>query len=537
MKKRIYASLAVITALLGACSDDDTTSYSTNIFATGADLNTGSSVHFAPNGDMLVIDTAAKKIHTMNPDTGEILSTFTDHIDGPADIDFSADGTMYWTNAFAKQAYKKSPDGTVSFLGDLETVTDGIAVNAEGRVFASSFEVGGRSALWEIDSQGVEPARLVGEDKLGGLDAYDFGPDGYLYAPDFLGGSGQVFKIDVESGAYEIVADGFCQPIATKFNALGELHVLDYLCPRMFKVDINTGEKTLIANVDGGPDNFDFSPQGDMYIAFVADAYIGKLLPDGSMKKITTPGLSSPGSISIRSDGSLFVSDGFAMRRYDTLTGTLQQSFYTDTGMIPPFTMADDGQNLILTCHLFNTVQVWDPVDNKAVNTYAGFQSPTNAISFLGEVIVAEAGSGKVIKLADKTALIEGLTMPAGLVAQGDNLYVSDRATGIVWKAVESGLVLSSPVAVAKNLSLPEGIAIDQDGKLLVMETGAQRLVRIDLTSNITEVVADNLDVGLEAPTGVTPTGFALAGVTVSDTGVIYATGEKGNVIYQIEKN
>jgi sugar lactone lactonase YvrE len=540
MTKSICSAFIAITALTGisGCSDDDDDSaeekYTTHILVHGTTINSASSVHFSPAGEMLVVDTGAKKILTMDPDTGQILDTFTEGVDGPADIDFGPDGTMFWMNSFMKEAYKRTPDGQVSRIAQLESVVDGVAVNAEGRVFTSSLEVG-KNELWELDPYGVQPPRLVAE--LGGLDAYDFGPDGYLYAPDFLNGTGQVFKIDINSGAYEVIADGLCQPIATKFNAAGELYVLDYLCPKVVKVDITTGEKTLVTNVSPGPDNFDFSPAGELFIAILGDTYIGKILPDGTVQNITTPGMASPGSIALRSDGSLFVATPFGLRLYDVETAEFQKAFYTDTGMIPPYSFYDDGKNFILTCHLFHGVQVWDPEENKAVETHT-VELPLNAIRFRGDVIVADMDTGSVFKLDDqRTPLIEEISVPAGLAAKGDDLYVGDMATGIIWKAVESGVRLNPPLMVAEGLAAPEGITFDNEGRLLVMETGAKRLIRIDPESGSRFIAAENLEVGLEAVGGTPPTWSSMSSVAVAESGTLYATGDVGNVIYRIEKD
>jgi len=542
MRKSISIILITTATLMGisACSEDDNENqseekYTTQIFARGATFNGTVSLNFSPTGEMFVIDAFSSRILKMDPENGQVLDSFTEDVDGAADLDFAPDGTLYLVAPFLGRVYKKTTDGTISRIAELNTVIDGISVNAEGRVFTASFEAG-KDALWELDPYGDQPPRLVV--KLGGFDAFDFGPDGYLYAPDYLNGTGQIYKINVDTGEVKVIANGFCQPISTKFNSVGELHVLDTRCSKVVKVNLATGEKTLVANVDPGADNFDFSPNDELFIAFNADSYIGKVLPDGTIYKLTKPGLSSPGSISIRPDGSLFVADAFAMRRYDAGTGEIKKSFYMNTGMIPPFTLYDDGTYIILSYHLFGgAVQIWDPDADKAVATYTDFQQPTNAIRFRGEVIVAEMGSGSVVKLNDHIPLIDGLSVPAGLVAKGDDLYVGDRQTGTIWKAVESGERLTPPRAVAKGLASPEGITFDNDGKLLVVEVDTKRLLSIALESGSVFVVAEGLDVGLKAPAGTAPTWVAMSSVAVSNSGDLYVTGDVGNVIYRIKKN
>lgn len=540
MKKKIYFSLIAVAVLfsLSACNDDDNSdstesNYTMQIVARGADLNGTVSVNFNPADDMFVIDAFSNRILKMNPVDGEILETITEKLDGPADIDFDSNGTMYLANPFSGEVYKRTAAGETSFVAGLNTTIDGIAVNDEGRVFTASF-VPDEHATWELDPNGVQTPVVKVE--KGGFDAFDFGPDGFLYAPDYLYGTGEVYKINVDTGDVSVVTDGLCQPISTKFNSIGELFVIDTLCSKIYKIDVTTGEKTLVANVDPGADNFDFNANDEMFVAFNADSYIGEVLPDGTVRQITTPGLSSPGSIAIRSDGTLFVADGFAMRRYDANTMELQQSFYNTTGMIPPFTLYDDGDNLILSCHLFAGVQIWNPIENQAVDTQVGFQKPTNAIRFRGDVIVADAGDGTVVKLDDRSPLLENLKVPAGLVANGDDLYVGDWETGEIWKVVESSEQGYSANVVVDGLANPEGLAFDLDGTLLVVEVGEKRLLRVDLNSGDKKVVVDNLDIGLAAPKGTASTWVALSSVAVSASGDLYVTGDVGNVIYKLEK-
>ena len=291
-----------------------------------------------------------------------------------------------------------------------------------------------------------------------------------------------------------------------------------------------------MANVDPGADNFDFNSEDEMFIAFNADSYIGKVLPDGTVSKITKPGISSPGGIAIRPDGSLFVADGFALRRCSAETGEIQESFYTSMGLIPPFSLYDDGTYLILTCNLFGGVQIWDPDAGESVMTYADFKTPLNAIRFMGDIIVADMDTGNVVRADDRMPLIEGLKAPAGLAAEGEDLWVGDMETGIIWKAVESGERLNPPLIVAEGLASPEGIAVDNDGTLLAVEIGTRSLIRIDPDSGDTSLVADDLEIGLKASLGAAPTWVALSSVAVSESGDLYVTGDAGNIIYKLEK-
>jgi sugar lactone lactonase YvrE len=120
-----------------------------------------------------------------------------------------------------------------------------------------------------------------------------------------------------------------------------------------------------------------------------------------------------------------------------------------------------------------------------------------------------------------------------GFAATEDDLWVSDWATGCVWQLYDDGELLPSPRLVAWGLSNPEGLALDRDGNLLVVESGTGRLSRINLAAGSVEAVAEGLEVGyLFIPSY--PMVF-FNGVAVGPSGAIYVTGDRANVLYRIE--
>jgi glucose/arabinose dehydrogenase len=88
-------------------------------------------------------------------------------------------------------------------------------------------------------------------------------------------------------------------------------------------------------------------------------------------------------------------------------------------------------------------------------------------------------------------------------------------------------------VPVAFDLSNPEGLAVDVDGSLLVVEAGARRLSRVDLTTGEKSVVVEGLELGSEGPPGLPPT-YGFNGVAVGPSRAIYITGDVSNVLYRI---
>lgn len=249
-----------------------------------------------------------------------------------------------------------------------------------------------------------------------------------------------------------------------------------------------------------------------------------------------------------RPDGreSVFIADLFTLREFDGASGeplSLARHFIGLPGIASPFTVSLDRQNLVLSSWFGNAVQVWNPKAQQVLENYTDFAVPLNAIRFQDDLVVVELGhspgAARVIQigplgritLADAS---QGLVLPIGLESADGSLWVSDWATGKVWQIGAKGAPLAHPMLVAEGLSRPEGLATDQNGGLLVVESGAGRLCRIDLSSGGVTPVAEGLLLGSEAIPGTPPTGI-FNGVAVGPSGAIYVTGDRGNVVYRLD--
>ena len=80
---------------------------------------------------------------------------------------------------------------------------------------------------------------------------------------------------------------------------------------------------------------------------------------------------------------------------------------------------------------------------------------------------------------------------------------------------------------------MPEGIAVAPDGKLVVAEVGAKRLVSIDPANGAVTEIAGNLPIGLPAAPGGLLSNIP-TGVGVGASGVIYFSSDVENAIYKV---
>jgi glucose/arabinose dehydrogenase len=97
----------------------------------------------------------------------------------------------------------------------------------------------------------------------------------------------------------------------------------------------------------------------------------------------------------------------------------------------------------------------------------------------------------------------------------------------------QGGQKLTPPVVVANGLRGPEGMAVAPDGTLLVVESQAGRLSRINLRSGAVSSVAKKLELGFPGTAHIPS--WILDGVAVGPSGAIYVGGDKANVVYRIQ--
>ena len=110
-------------------------------------------------------------------------------------------------------------------------------------------------------------------------------------------------------------------------------------------------------------------------------------------------------------------------------------------------------------------------------------------------------------------------------------VYVTEAFAGVVSRIERSG----EKTVLAKELKMPEGIARGSDGKLIVAEVGAKRLIEVVPESGKVTEIAANLPIGLMGAPGGLPSNIP-TGVAVGASGVIYFSSDIENVIYKVVK-
>ncbi len=456
------------------------------------------------------------------------------------DIAFAPDGTMAWTGFLTGDLYSRKGDGPIKKVASGLPGINSLAYRKDGRLYATTVFLG--DTLYEIDVEGVKPPRMIME-KMGGLNGFEFGPDDMLYGPLWF--KGQVAKVDVDKPELTVVADGFKIPAAVNFDSKGNLWVVDAALGQLVRVDPKTGAKKMVAQLKPSLDNLAIDDKDRIFVSNMADNGIQEVDPEtGTARQIIIGKLALPGGIGVVSDGAtdtIYVADVFAYRTVDGATGEVSEParMHADGVTLEyPMSATAKGDEVILSSWFTGTVQVIDRKTGKTRDMMHDFKAPHDAIRLAdGSILVNELGSKSLIRASgehgkDRNVLIGGLEGPVGLVGgpKGE-VYVTEAFAGQVSKVESNG----GKTVIAKDLKMPEGIALAPDGKLIVAEVGAKRIVQIDPQSGIVSEIAGNLPIGLPATPAGLPTNIP-TGVGVGASGVIYFSSDIENAIYKVTK-
>jgi sugar lactone lactonase YvrE len=486
---------------------------------------------FGPDGMIYVGSVMGQTIHRVDPRTGA-STVFVPPPQGLADdVEFAPDGTLYWTGFTHGTMNAMGPDGKARVIASGLPGLNSLALDARGRLFGSQVFAG--DALWEFDTAGTRPPRLVARD-LGGLNGFDFGPDGRLCGPLWF--KGQVVCIDVDGGAREVVAEGFRRPAAANFNARGELFTIDNETGEIFRIDVGAHTHTRVAQAPDNLDNLAFDAHDRLFVTNMSDNAIYAIdVGSGAVRTVVASALSLPGGLAMTGN-TLYVADAFTLSAVDTTSGTVRDLSRSLGANGFPTGIASSPDRIATVSFESGGAQLWDARSEQVVTRWSGLAQPS-AVALLDadRCAVTEIGQGGRLVLLDRrdpttrVVLAEGLAQPMGLVRTAAGYVVSESAGGRLTAIDDTG----ERRTLASGLARPEGVALQADGTLAVAETGAGRLLLVDPVSGTVTVIAEGLPLGLP---GIAAAGSFPTGVAAGADGTLYLSSDREGSILRLRR-
>ncbi|MFD2580152.1 TonB-dependent receptor plug domain-containing protein [Novosphingobium colocasiae] len=282
------------------------------------------------------------------------------------------------------------------------------------------------------------------------------GPDGWLYFP--LVPLGEVWRVPVEGGAAQRVVGGLDIPTAVKFDPAGRLVVVRSGSGAVTRVDIGTGSASLFAQVAYGIDNLAFAPDGRLFVSHFTDGEVIEIAPDGTRRVAVAGGLSGPYGLCAGADGTVRVADGMSIAAVAT-DGTV------------------DRPAMLLQHGFPGYVRGWPKVPRGR-----------------GSSRTVPASAAATGPAARRKCWPISLDEAMGVLRHGDDIYLCEAGAGRVLGIDSAGAVR----VVAGGLERPTGIAVANDGGLLVTEAAGGRLLHLSACGEAATVMN-----GMSEPHGV----------------------------------
>jgi len=523
--------------------------YSQQFLVPGSWFHGVHGLAFNKDDQLFAGSVIGQTLYRVQVDSGEVDRVIDPPTGMADDIAFADDGTMAWTAFLIGKVYVRRPNGKTIEVANGMSGPNSLAFGKDGRLFVSEVFLG--DALYEIDIKNVDKPdfkplarnelRRIAE-KLGGLNGFEVHKDdGFLYGPLWF--KGEIVKVNLETGAAEVIASGFKTPAAANIDPQNRdnVYVVDTGTGGIWSVSLTSKAKKLVASMKPGLDNLAFDSRGRLFVTSMTDNGIYMVdKQTGAHRTIVEGKLAVPTDLAVTTEGgkdTVHVADVFSYRKVDGANGDVTDVLrvHGETHAYP-IGISIGPNNVLLTSWFSNTVEKVDRKSGKLVATLGEFAAPVDAVEFAdGTMYVAELASGNLVKVSadgkERSTVMKELRGPVAMVhGAGPLVYVTEISAGVV---TEIDVAAGTRRVVADNLTGPEGIDLGPDGRLYVAEVGQKRVVAIDPATGAKTVIASNLDIGL-APFPGGPPALVPTGVAVGRTGIVYVSADIRNSLYKL---
>lgn len=325
-----------------------------------------------------------------------------------------------------------------------------------------------------------------------------FGPDGYLYVPDYW--QGKVLRVS-PSGVISTFSDnggsGFGNPHGIAFDAAGNVYVSSWSWNKIYRIPAGGGAATeYVSSGMSTPNGMAFDNAGNLYVANWSDSTVKIVPPGGGSVSNYATGFSNPRGLGIdRATGNLYVANWNGTVHKITpngATGTVS-SYATGVGQaMQAFFDSTTGDVLVAG---YNTSTVYRiPPGGGTVETLASLPTSVGGVvkDAAGNMYALGWDSPNIYKFAagatNYRLWAASLRTPAGVALSPDGLsaYVTDWSNYVVYKVA----LTSGDISIAANsadwsggANSLKGIAFDPAGTSLYVAAWGNGVWKLDPTT------------------------------------------------------
>lgn len=472
---------------------------------------------------LIVAESLGERVLRVTADGGFEALSLPSAVRHPEGVAFAPNGDLLVVATAAGEVWRRHGfDGGWQPIARGIADATGVAIDDAGRIFIGSCASGG--TVLEVDGDAQQAPRVVTRG-LSCPGAMVADADGSLIVP--LPDAGAVVRIRAADGKTTALASDLRVPIAVRRAADGQLVVLEAATGTVRAVSPPTGaDQAAIEIAKLAPGIGDLTACGDSVV--VSNFLSGEITAfkpwPSAPRVLERGGLTLPRGLAQTGD-DLLVSDGVSIKRLrggraDVLAAT------TIDAIPPPFALALGAGGVVwITVPQLGEVHRVDLTERTSQKVAGGFDRPTSILaSSDGGVIVADTGAGRIVRIeADGSmrTLASGLVNPLGLAARGGQILTTEPTGGRVLGIREG----SPPALIATGLSAPGGVAVDASGHVFVAETRTSALVRIDADGSHRKI-ATGFSFG-DAESDASP----IAMLATPDGSILLALASDGSVV------
>lgn len=431
---------------------------------------------WSPGNELMVTQVFGAQVTAVDVDTGATrpFAPQGEGIRAPDDGAFTSDGTFFATEPPNGRVSMRGPDGTFRTYRDDLPGANGMTVSHDGkRLFVDEFRPGGR--LLELDPSGEHDPVVLADD-LAMPNAFAMGPDGALWFPQVL--IGEIWRYDLDTRMLEQKFTDLQTPTAVKFDAEGRLLTSEAGSGHLTRIDLGTGARTTLAEVNPGIDNFAISPDQRLFVSHFTDGRLAEVT-GGTERLLSESGLIGPFGIAQLPGGRYATADALAVNIIDA-DGTphVVASLLADLPGTAVDVAAIDDDLLIL----IGRGQVLRRTADGSLTSVAGHLGAVTSIceSPDGGALVVDAAGGRIIHIDGVEAVIgeavTGLDDPRAVAVAPDGTIWVTRPGGA------TGFRDGRPVSSIEGITDPHGIGVSST-TALIAEPTRRRWVAIDLAT------------------------------------------------------